>query len=433
MSGNDTLIALIIGVVAGFVIRAFMGGAGIGAKDMAKIQNSMVSISKKFYEVSTKLILENLTVRNKEASIRKLQGVVDFLKKNMVQVENIDFPAIEKRYQELLKEEEAEIEQARLREQMRDEAKAERERTREMARLEKEKREIEKKLAEQRLKRFSAEQAAIIKRLQEELASNAEKVGRIKSMAELTRFGRIYVVSNVGSFGEKVFKVGMTRRLAAEERVDELGDASVPFPFDIHMMIQTHDAPALERALHEKLGKHRLNLVNPRKEFFAVDLEFISKIIEEHKKEINLEVEKFIPHPVAHQFRESIKLRNEIEQGGEQVFETIKNRLFSRSGFFSGNKDSSPNHLAAAPQEESKTDTTQGAPSHPNENQATPENGEAGLSQVYYLSDSSQTYGPYREQEIFQLLESGAISQDWHITKEGDSEWKRLGDFLIPS
>ena len=140
MSGDDTLIALIIGVVAGFVIRAFMGGAGIGAKDMAKIQNSMVSISKKFYEVSTKLILENLTVRNKEASVRKLQGVVDFLKKNMVQVENIDFPAIEKRYQELLKEEEAEIEQARLREQMRDEAKAERERTREMARLEKEKR-----------------------------------------------------------------------------------------------------------------------------------------------------------------------------------------------------------------------------------------------------------------------------------------------------
>ena len=430
MVGGDPLFIVFgIGIVLGFIIRAFLGGAGLGGKDLKKIQSSMIAISKKFYEVSTKLIIENLTVRNKESSVKKLQAVVDFLKKNMVTVEGVDYPAIEKRYQELLKEEEAEVEQARLRERMRDEAKAERERAREISRLEKERKDLEKRLAEQRLKRFSAEQAAIIKRLQEELASNAEKTGRIKSMAELTKFGRIYVISNIGSFGEKVFKVGMTRRLAAEERVDELGDASVPFPFDIHMLIQTDDAPALERAIHDKLSRHRINLVNPRKEFFAVELETISRVIDDHKDKMTLEVETFIPHPVASQFRESIKLKNDIDQGGESILEDVKNRLFSRSSYFPKANEVpqapiKPNVIKGVLHEESVN--------NPSSENAATENDfkNDSLSQVFYLSDSNQTYGPYPQSEITKLLETGAISSEWLIANEGDTEWKRVGDCL---
>jgi hypothetical protein len=74
----------------------------------------------------------------------------------------------------------------------------------------------------------------------------------------------------VGSFGDTVFKIGMTRRLEPMDRVHELGDASVPFSFDVHAMIWSEDAPTLENALHRHFHYRRLNLVNERKEFFAV-------------------------------------------------------------------------------------------------------------------------------------------------------------------
>ncbi len=85
--------------------------------------------------------------------------------------------------------------------------------------------------------------------------------------------GHVYIISNVGSFGENVYKIGMTRRLDPLDRVYELGDASVPFEFDVHAMIKCDDAPALEKALHESFSLKRVNRVNQRKEFFKVNLE----------------------------------------------------------------------------------------------------------------------------------------------------------------
>ena len=89
-------------------------------------------------------------------------------------------------------------------------------------------------------------------------------------MAEQTRAGHIYVISNVGSFGEGVFKIGMTRRLEPLERVRELGDASVPFLFDVHAIIYCQDAPSVEKRLHSTFDKYRVNRANGRKEFFRV-------------------------------------------------------------------------------------------------------------------------------------------------------------------
>ena len=94
-------------------------------------------------------------------------------------------------------------------------------------------------------------------------------------MAEQTRRGHVYVISNIGSFGEEVYKIGLTRRLDPLDRIRELGDASVPFLFDVHAIIFSEDAPALEAALHQRFHHARVNAVNRRKEFFNVSLDEI--------------------------------------------------------------------------------------------------------------------------------------------------------------
>ncbi|MGO2082488.1 MAG: GIY-YIG nuclease family protein [Vagococcus sp.] len=97
----------------------------------------------------------------------------------------------------------------------------------------------------------------------------------------LGKAGYVYVISNLGSFGENIFKIGMTRRLEPQQRVDELGSASVPFRFDVHAMIFSHDAVQLENTLHKKLSTYRVNKVNFRKEFFRYDVLSLEKLVEE--------------------------------------------------------------------------------------------------------------------------------------------------------
>ncbi|WP_302814950.1 DUF4041 domain-containing protein [Ruthenibacterium lactatiformans] len=118
--------------------------------------------------------------------------------------------------------------------------------------------------------------------------------------------GYVYVISNIGSFGENVYKIGMTRRLDPTERVDELGDASVPFDFDIHAMIFSEDAPALEAALHRAFENRKLNMVNTRREFFRVTLDEIKAVVKENYDK----TAEFIDVADAEQFRISEKIRN---------------------------------------------------------------------------------------------------------------------------
>lgn len=122
---------------------------------------------------------------------------------------------------------------------------------------------------------------AIIAELEIKLEEAQLKGARAKSLAEQTRRGFVYVISNLGAFGENVYKIGLTRRLDPQERVDELGGASVPFRFDIHAVCFSEDAPALERALHKKFSHKRINAVNFRKEFFRVSLEEIQGALKE--------------------------------------------------------------------------------------------------------------------------------------------------------
>ncbi len=117
--------------------------------------------------------------------------------------------------------------------------------------------------------------------------------------------GYVYIISNIGAFGENIYKIGMTRRLDPQERIDELGDASVPFKFDVHAMIFSDNAPALETALHHAFEDRKLNMVNQRREFFNVTLDEIKEVV---RKNFDKTVE-FIDTPDAEQYRISQKLK----------------------------------------------------------------------------------------------------------------------------
>ena len=123
------------------------------------------------------------------------------------------------------------------------------------------------------------------------------------------RAGYVYIISNIGAFGENIYKIGMTRRLEPEERIAELSGASVPFRFDIHAMIFSNDAPKLEAALHNAFADRKMNLVNGRKEFFMVTLEEIKKVVQEnHDKTV-----EFLNVAEAQQYRESEMIRRKID------------------------------------------------------------------------------------------------------------------------
>lgn len=156
-----------------------------------------------------------------------------------------------------------------------------------------------------------------IAQLSQDLKVAHERSERAKSMAEQTKRGHVYVISNIGSFGSDVYKIGMTRRLEPLDRVKELGDASVPFTFDVHAMIHSEDAPALESSLHKNFDQLRLNLVNTRKEFFRVTL----SDIEEEVRKISPDSE-FIETAEARDYRESqsiIAQRNKAKTTNDAV------------------------------------------------------------------------------------------------------------------
>lgn len=116
--------------------------------------------------------------------------------------------------------------------------------------------------------------------------------------------GYVYVISNVGAFGKDVIKIGVTRRLEPIERINELGDASVPFRFDVHALVFSDHAYKLEKALHDRFAKQRMNQVNNRKEFFKIPLEEVQKAI---IQEFGGNSVEFHMQPEAKEFRQSIE------------------------------------------------------------------------------------------------------------------------------
>lgn len=197
--------------------------------------------------------------------------------------------------------------------------KEERERQREEAKAQKEIEEARKKLQKEQT-HYKNALAAITEQLVKNpddpdlLAKKAEIESNIaetdKAIADVDyreankRAGYVYIISNIGAFGENVYKIGMTRRLEPMDRVNELGDASVPFNFDVHALIFTDDAPGLEAALHNAFEKNKVNKINPRREFFRVSLDDIKRVVREN---FDKTVE-WVDTAEAEQYRQSIAL-----------------------------------------------------------------------------------------------------------------------------
>lgn len=156
-----------------------------------------------------------------------------------------------------------------------------------------------------------------IAQLEQNLREAHEAKERAISRAQETKSGHVYIISNLGSFGENVYKIGMTRRLEPLDRVKELGDASVPFTFDLHAMIFSENAPELENLLHREFDDRRINKVNYRKEYFRVTLDEIEQVIvDKFEKEVD-----FIKDIEAQQFRETKSIIKQLQQAKEEQAE----------------------------------------------------------------------------------------------------------------
>ena len=245
-------------------------------------------------------------VRKTYETVNELGGVMqmsitdEYLRLKLEEI-RLTFEWEHKRYEER-------EEQRRIREQIREEERAQREIEKATEDAQREESTYQRALDKARAEAAAATGAQLdrltkqIAAFEAKLSEARQKKDRATARAQLTKSGFVYVISNIGSFGERVFKIGMTRRMEPMERIAELGDASVPFPFDLHAMLYSDNAPELECALHQHLSEKRLNLVNARKEFYR-DVELAE--LEAFVKERGLSAQ-FIHTAEAREYRETL-------------------------------------------------------------------------------------------------------------------------------
>ena len=241
---------------------------------------------------------------NKLGTVQNIQISPEYLKSKLDELHLA--------YEYEQKKQDEKDEQAEIRRQQREQAKLEKEIAEARKAAEKEKKHYEQALAQVNAALLSCndpqQRAELEKKKGQVLDAYGEIEDKLKDIdyrQSNQKAGYVYIISNIGAFGENVYKIGMTRRLDPMERVDELGDASVPFYFDVHAMIFTPDAPALEAALHQAFESKRLNLVNRRREYFRVTLDEIKEVV---KANYDKTVE-FVDVAPAEQFRESRLMR----------------------------------------------------------------------------------------------------------------------------
>ena len=261
-------------------------------------------------------------IRRSFETCNKLLKAVQVWWKDIVLERKLQELYLAHEYQVKRQEEKEAIRQAR--EDQREQEKLEKEIREARAKIEKERRHFTSALQKLQLRLGAANNPQERDDLQtriEEISSQNSKLdeeGRLLDYREQNaRAGYVYVISNIGAFGEGVFKIGMTRRLEPLDRVDELGDASVPFRFDVHALVFSDNAPALEAKLHSHFAVGRLNKVNGRKEFFRADLNQIENVIRANYDAV-VEV---IHAAAAEQYRESLRLAMPLEsiQTSERV------------------------------------------------------------------------------------------------------------------
>lgn len=251
----------------------------------AELQNILYNLKFEKLENGIEQVKE-VTQKYLSVAAQGNQSIAGTLTKFIGEIEYLFINAVKIEYNYYVKKEQARQEQLAIREQMRQEAE-------ERKALEQEKKKVENeelkynneidKLKSQLQEVADKEKALLnakILELQSKLADVVVKKENI-TLLQNGKAGNVYIISNLGSFGENVFKVGMTRRINPQDRVNELGDASVPFKFDVHSFIFSEDAVGLEKKLHDILNKKRVNKVNARKEFFYTSVDELEVLINE--------------------------------------------------------------------------------------------------------------------------------------------------------
>jgi hypothetical protein len=299
---------------AGCETQWTVGGSAAEGKKMVKQQSKLMlrafngecdaAITKVKYDNA--VTLEQRLTKTYEA-INKLGEVQRvFISRRYLDLKLAELHLVHEHREKVQQEKE---EQRRIREQMREEQKVQQEIDRAKDDAQKQEEQSAAALERARTELTLIEAAgkhnekleALVTRLETDLKDALDRKAKAIARAQLTKSGHVYVLSNVGSFGDGIYKIGMTRRLDPLERVDELGSASVPFPFDVHAIIYAEDAPGLENQLHRAFAERRVNLVNMRKEYFRVTLD-----------EIRTEVERlhglvtFLLVPEAEEYRKTV-------------------------------------------------------------------------------------------------------------------------------
>lgn len=230
------------------------------------------------------------------------------------EIEFLFIRAVEIEYEYYIKKEQQKEEQARLREQMRQEAEDRKVLEQQKKQIEKEEEKYKTEMSKVEEALARAEDNEVLEKLKmklEELQNQLDNVEHKKEdivKRQNGKAGYVYIISNLGSFGDKTFKIGMTRRLNPQDRVDELGDASVPFVFDVHSFIFSDDAVGLEQKLHNILNDKRTNKINFRKEFFNVSIDELEELVQEIEP-----TAEFNRTMVAEQYRQTISINEESQ------------------------------------------------------------------------------------------------------------------------
>ena len=276
----------------------------------AELQNVLYNLKYDKLEKSVEDI-KTISAKYLKIAAEGNQSIAGTLTKFIGEMEYLFINAVKIEYSYYTKKEQARQEQLALKEQMRQEAEERKALEAERKKVEKEeskyKAEIEKLQGTLEQTSSDAETQKLrarILELQKQLSDVVVKKEEITNLQN-GKAGNVYIISNLGSFGKNVFKIGMTRRLDPQDRVNELGSASVPFKFDVHSFIFSEDAVGLEKKLHDTLNDKRLNKVNLRKEFFKVDISELEELV----SSIDPTAE-FNTTMLAEEFHQSEELRN---------------------------------------------------------------------------------------------------------------------------
>lgn len=277
----------------------------------AELQNVLYTLT---YSKLSDAIESITNITNKYLNIARSgsQLISPTLARFIGELEPLFIDAVKIEYEYYVKKEAARQEQLELRAKIREEAEERKRLKEQQEQMEKEEQKytteiqnIQEQLKASQDDEKTKQLLEKIKELESQLGSLAAKKEEIVNLQN-GKAGYVYVISNLGSFGDDVFKVGMTRRLDPQERVDELGDASVPFKFDVHSFIFSEDAVQLESDLHAALEPNRLNKVNPRKEFFKISLDELEALVEKYDP-----TAEFNRTMVAEQYHQSLSMAEE--------------------------------------------------------------------------------------------------------------------------